>query len=208
MLPIPVILAVTAGVLYALRSTAKSDKTITDKEKLDIVLAEASRLGIDPAVAMAILQVESNGSGFQNGRLVIRFEPGVFKKYYGLVLPSMSFPDGYSSQDRAWARLEAASEIDKDAALLSTSYGSSQIMGFNYKVLGYPSVEAMWLAFNQSEDAHVFGLFKFLENYKNLLSSTRAKDFYAIAATYNGDKTGTYQNKMQAAYDKWKTVLG
>ena len=48
------------------------------------LLAEANRLAIDPAVALAVLAVESKGDPFgPDGRMTIRFETHIFYHYWG-----------------------------------------------------------------------------------------------------------------------------
>ena len=93
----------------------------------------ASCLGlfdVEPAILWAILRVETNGFGFlPSRRPVIRYERHVFHRLtdgkFDLEYPDISnpVPGGYVGGGAEYARLDAASALDKEAAVQSTSWG-------------------------------------------------------------------------------------
>ena len=85
-------------------------------------------------------------------------------------------------------------------ALKSISMGSSQIMGFNYKIVGYDNPEDMWNAFSASGRAHVDGFFAFVAHNSKLLKAARVGDFKTFAYYYNGP--GSYRDVWIEAVTK------
>jgi hypothetical protein len=63
--------------------------------------------------------------------------------------------------------------------------GSPQIMGFNFAMLGYPSVQEMFAAFEGGERAQIEGLFNFIAA-RGLTDALRQRDMRSFAAGYNG----------------------
>src|SRR6185295_10213057 len=57
----------------------------------------------------------------------------------------------YQGGAREWARLAAAMQLDRRAALESASWGAFQIMGFNFAACGFSDVEAMVAAMRTEE---------------------------------------------------------
>ena len=133
----------------------------------------AKRLGIDPAVAVGVIAVESGGNAFgADGRMIIRFENHVFWKNWGQqnsdafnqlfsfnaakpwqghkfrTSPNIPWQEVHTDQQPSeWNALAVAGSLDARAAKLSISMGMAQIMGFNFKAVGYNSVEDMFNAF-------------------------------------------------------------
>ena len=52
-----------------------------DKE---IIRQQAQRIGVETEALMAFIDVESNGEGFYNGKLLIQFEPKYFHDRTGV----------------------------------------------------------------------------------------------------------------------------
>lgn len=194
------------------------------------------RLGLAPAAALAVLQVESGGQGFDpNGRLIARFENHLFDALWGQAHADVyalhfrydasrrwqghqfrSQPDGawqdvHVSQDREWQALGLARGFDDTAALRSASYGAPQILGRNHARLGYDSVQAMLAAFQADLRWHIVGLFDFVRAdglSSPGLDALRLGRFVDFAAFYNG--TGNQQQygaRLQTAYEQALTVL-
>lgn len=61
-----------------------------------------------------------------------------------------------------WANFTRAYEVNKDATLVSCSYGLPQLMGFNWEVTAHPSPRDMVLAFQRSCEEQVTGFFGFV----------------------------------------------
>src|SRR5690606_7769930 len=131
-----------------------------------LLTALAGQLNIDPAIAVAVISIESSGRGFDGGRMTIRFEVHIFlsrcapnrlaqARQHFFSDPSREWSDPWKHvwrrdpsadwqpvhtgrQESQWEVLDFARQIDPEAALLSISMGAAQIMGFNYQNLGYP----------------------------------------------------------------------
>lgn len=187
-----------------------------------VVLPSVSSL--DPFVVRAILDVESNGRGFQQGQLVIRFEARVFEKYISKNIFDAHFrydPDDvfsgwyrstihnewvpyHDNQTREWEALDIATAISTEKALLSTSMGSAQVMGFNYARCGFPSVHEMYEALGDDEIYHVIALYNYVLSDPKLVEAVRAKDWRTIATLYNG--TGAvdiYAARLEKSYKEF-----
>ena len=150
----------------------------------------AQTLGCEVAAIMAVAFVESSGNGFDSaGRIKKRFEPAWFKRLSG----------------KTASTYEQAYTIDKINAMMSTSWGKFQIMGFNHKIAAYATVEAMVAAFDKSEVAQLNGFIGFIKS-KKLEDELRTKNWKAFAYTYNGSDYARlgYHTKMAEAYEDFK----
>ncbi len=137
---------------------------------------------IEPAMLLAFIQVESGSKGFEkNGKLVIQFEPHIFRKKTGALIDNK-----VDVQSKEWIAFNEAFKINPTAAMESTSIGLPQIMGFHWKRLGYESVGAMWDDFKKGEEQQILALIKFIETDMSLSHAMIRKDFTAIANIYNG----------------------
>lgn len=194
-----------------------------------LILSESNRLTIDPAVAVAILGVESSGRAFENGRMVIRFENHIFHHYVNEAqrdLAARHFtassngnehrwrPDAngewqpcHTSQATEWQTFDFARAIDEQAALYAISMGAAQIMGFNHAAIGYPSARAMFDAFQSDVRNQLLALFRFIET-NHLQAAVRKPDFVAFARAYNGHGQETiYAPRMQRYYDAYRQLV-
>lgn len=167
---------------------------MTQDERTQAILKLAAERNIPPAVALAIFTIESGNTGFSNGRMVIRFEPGYYKKFAG-----QSIDVKRGGQSAEWDNFTRASAIDPEAAMKSISMGSSQIMGANFKMIGYPTVKAMFDAFSTDENAHIRGFFDFVRA-AGIEDAARAGDWTTFARKYNGPAQKGYDSKMAAQY--------
>ena len=176
-----------------------------------VLKQEAQRLQIDPTLAAALLAAESNGRGFgPDGRLLIRFEIHIFFDQWGKNNQGQFFtyfqfdankrwlghqwrsdPNGEwqelhrDSQALEWQALTVARQLDDTAALQSISMGLAQIMGFNYAMIGFGDVQAMFRAFQASIANQIAGFFRFVET-RRLVDAVRSGDLHAFAVGYNG----------------------
>jgi hypothetical protein len=186
----------------------------------------AKSIGLDYPTLRAFIEVESGGSGFINGKIVIQFEPAIFKTYapkdyqtYKLLLGKETHTDaeakllGYwhivlnnkvESQIPEYAAFNAAYAINAKAALLSTSIGLMQCMGFNYAACGYKSVNDMWDDFRKGEYQQVKGGTMFIKSNKALYAALRDKLWNKAAYYYNGSNyaVNNYDVKLKNAYLK------
>ena len=163
---------------------------------------------LDPLVLRAILDIETNGTGFENGRLVIRFEPHIFRSYFGnnavfdkhftvgnpnwtghyYKKNGMSFPV-HANQDSEHEAFRLAKSLDLDSAYESISMGRGQIMGFNSQGVGYGSAKEMYSDFNNVEIGEInqiIAFLTFLATQTLMIGYIGLKDWNGITRTYNG----------------------
>ncbi len=181
----------------------------------------AERLQIDPAAAVAVLDVESAGVGFgADSRMIIRFENHLFYHHWGKQnqtrffdhftfdqsqpwvnhtwRPSTAQPfnEFHGSQPAEWLVLGFARSLNEEAAKLSISMGAPQILGSNHRRIGYASVDAMFDAFSRSERAHILGLFDFIRADGAMVQALRDGDYIGFARGYNGPGQAAYYGDL------------
>ncbi|HEY3309498.1 MAG TPA: N-acetylmuramidase domain-containing protein [Desulfuromonadaceae bacterium] len=227
-----------------LRWSMAADKPLrrpsSSDQNLEIIVAAWNRFGglverladtisIDPSVAMAVVAAESAGNGFQNGRMIIRFENHYFWNLWGKH-NQKGFAEHFSysktkpwtgqrfrssvettwqsfhgSQAAEWMVFNLAFTLDENAALSSLSMGLPQIMGANHGLIGYESAGDMFAAFSQSERTQLIGLFDFIKGPHSLspaVSALQHMDFTAFAACYNGSgQAAAYGSNLEKFYD-------
>jgi peptidoglycan hydrolase-like protein with peptidoglycan-binding domain len=187
----------------------------------------ADTLGAEVAAVRAVCEVEARGAGFlPDGRCLILFERHKFWLYLSKN-KGQSFADkiagqypdicnrkagGYLGKEAEWPRLERAMAIDANAALMSASWGLFQIMGFNFKAAGFPSVETFVAAMKVSERDQLKAFVSFIQANPTLLKAIRAKQWAVFAENYNGENyaINEYDTKMATAYDRnkpWNLVV-
>jgi hypothetical protein len=149
-------------------------------------------LGVGVPELLAVLSVESKSCGFlPDRRPIILFERHIFHKQTGgrfsAANPDISNPEagGYAGLGREYPRLEKAVKLDREAALKSASWGAGQVMGFNHKAAGFPDVESMVAAMQESEDAQIGAMGGFLKT-NNLTGFLVSHDWAKFARAYNG----------------------
>lgn len=188
---------------------------------------------IDVACAVAVLCVESSGKGFEPGndnRMIIRFENHKFWKYWGesnadTFHQHFRYQQGqawkghqwrkdrdgdwltfHGNQRSEWEVLTFARSLDNDAALFSISMGAPQIMGFNYRAVGYRSVQDMFDAFTSGIEPHITGLFDFMS--PAMVKKLQVKDFEGFAGLYNGSgQKVKYGAWIKDHYDAYKRLV-
>lgn len=169
-------------------------KHLNEQDKIEL----AERFGIEYKALCAVLKVESAGSGFsKNGRIKIQFEPYHFRKY-----TDIRIANGVEGQTVEYKAYFKAAGIDEKAAMLSTSWGLGQIMGFNHKAAGYKTVQEMVSTFNQSEYYQLEGMLNFIKSNKKMFAALLSKEWAIFAHYYNGKyyKKWNYDTKLEKAY--------
>jgi len=178
----------------------------------------ATLLGVEPAVIKAVAEVESSGDGFlPTGHPKILFEPHKFwqqLKARGInptkitgasdILYKDWGSKPYGKNSAQPERLERAIKINKDAALSSASWGKFQIMGFNYELAGFATLDAFVAAMHIDEDQHLHAFVNFVKN-KNLVQYLVTKNWPKFAEGFNGSgyKQNKYDEKLASAYKKF-----
>lgn len=168
----------------------------------------AAKLGCSVPAIRAVAQVESLGGGYlPDGRPKILFERHKFHKYskgkWSATHSHISWPKagGYKGGAREYDRLEEAIALDRNAALLSASWGAFQIMGFNYKVVGFSDVESFVTAMVESSSRQLDAFVAFIKSNR-LDDELRRLDWAGFARGYNGASyhINKYDEKMANAY--------
>ena len=204
----------------------------------NLISVIANELGVDVEIALAVICVESGGNGFgADGRMLIRFENHVFHTYFVEKSKSEAnqniFDDhfafdtkkrrdnhkyranksdewqtSHTSQTAEWEAFEIARQIAETEAMYSISMGAPQVMGFNFKMIGYNSVQEMFTAFNKDIRYHIMALFDFCNANGTRSQYLLTRDFLSFAKAYNGlTAPEAYEQRLQQYYDIYKKLL-
>jgi hypothetical protein len=155
----------------------------------------------------AFREVESGMLGFdpKTGKIIIQFEPHWFKRKAPKAEADIWSTNKVEGQVNEWLAFNNAFYKDKTAAMESTSWGSMQVMGFNFKRLGFKSVGEMVDFAKVSEYNQVWLGLKYIETDKRLYDALIDGNFHTVAYLYNGqnyEKYG-YHLKLAKAYEKY-----
>lgn len=172
----------------------------------------AARLGIEAAVIAAVAEVESAGGGFlPDKRPKILYEAHVFGRMtlhrYDASHPNISAPAWDRSLYGAagahqYDRLHEAIQLDRLAALQSTSWGRFQILGLNWKEAGFPGVEHFVAAMCESEARHLEAFIGYCRAH-DLIRHLAVHDWRAFTKSYNGPgQVELYSGRLATAYKR------
>lgn len=170
----------------------------------------ARTIGCEVAAIKAVAHVEAAGSGFlTSGEPKILFEAHVFSRYtfhqYDRSHPHISSKKWnrrlYKGGQAEHARLAEAARLNRDAALMSASWGKFQVMGFHWQALKYGSLQRFINAMYRGENEHLYSFVEYIKAY-NLARYLKVRDWAAFANSYNGPSwaQNDYANKMARAY--------
>jgi hypothetical protein len=170
----------------------------------------AEDLRCDVSAIKAVAEVEARGAGFlDDGRPKILFERHKFRKYtrgrYNKDHPGVTGPPGTNKGGAGeYDRLQEALKLDREAALMSASWGKFQIMGFNHEACGFRDVEDFVEAMVESEDQQLEAFVGFVET-NGLDRHLRSHNWARFARGYNGPqyRKNEYDRKMARAYEKY-----
>jgi hypothetical protein len=172
------------------------------------VAAACDTLGIGDVELWTVMQVETKGCGFlPDRRLKILFERHWFHKFtdgrFSQARSDISSAEagGYAGGAAEFARLAAAMEFDRLAALKSTSWGLGQIMGFNAGRAGFADAGAMVAAFADGEDAQAQAMAAYIAGGAEA-AALREHRWEEFAAKYNGPsyKANEYDTRLAGAF--------
>ena len=188
---------------------------LTVKRLEETDFADAARdIGVDATVLRAVTAVEARGTGFIGGTdlPLILFEGHHFHRRtggrYSRDYPGVSYPkwdrSKYKGNRGEYDRLMLAIRIhgsNPEPALMSTSWGMFQIMGFNHDKAGYGSVVDFVNAMAMSERAQLDAFVAFIRA-TGLADELRKREWAAFAKAYNGAgyKANQYDTKLAAAF--------
>lgn len=166
----------------------------------------ADALNISPLLIQAVFEQESDGDGFlKDGRVKILFERHVFvrnlKKYNidiaeelnrdwsnaDILNPAPYKSGEYGKYTEQYTKLDRAKRINADCALMACSWGRAQILGENYRALGYPSVKH-FVDVVSDKNRRLEAFVKYLQNKPEALRALRDTDFNRFSKLYNGRK--------------------
>jgi hypothetical protein len=183
----------------------------------DDYLRAAARLKVDVATLLAVCRVESRGKGFNpDGSPVILFEGHVFFRYtkgsFTETHPDLCYRQWTRKYyGKTWQeeqdRFTRALRLDPVAALMSTSWGLFQLMGFNYALCGYRQVWDFADAMRDSEGKQLDAFVGYVI-HTGLDGPLRQKRWADFAVKYNGAnfRANQYDTKLALEYEKASTA--
>lgn len=180
------------------------------------VAAMAQELPVEQAALLAVVEVESGGriGARVAGRMepLIRFEGHYFYRLLPAAKRNRALASGLAHpvagkvrnplrQSARWRLLEAASAIDRPAALASASWGVGQVMGAHWRWLGYGDIEAMVADVRAGIEGQVRLMARFISE-AGLAERLQAHDWRGFARAYNGPayRSNRYDERMAQAY--------
>ena len=178
-------------------------------------IAASKYLGCEIAAIKAVCEVESPKGGFNpDGTPVTLFEGHWFSRYtnhkFDKDYPNISYPKwttkyyGKTWQDEQ-SRLQSAMMLDRTSALMSASWGKFQIMGFNFSICGFRTIQTFINAMYHSEEKQLNAFCSYIIN-SGLSDELQDKRWDDFAYRYNGPeyKKNKYAEKLNNAYLKYK----
>lgn len=187
-----------------------SNRILTRDDFID----DAHKIGCNVAAIRAVAEVESSGSGFDSaGRPKTLFEGHIFYKLtkgrFSKSHPTVCYPKWTKqfygkTREVEFARLQLAMSLDRTAALMSASWGTFQIMGNNYAICGFSTVEEFVQAQYEDANSHLQCFTEFVLD-RGLADELRDLRWADFARIYNGAsyRLNNYDVKMAAAYSKF-----
>lgn len=154
-----------------------------------------------------VLAVESGGKGFDEatGKIIIQFEPSWFKRKSPYTPSGLWSQNGVEKQAAEWLAFNDAFKKDSKAAMLSTSIGLMQVMGFNHSVVGFDNVGSMWDHAKESEANQLRQGIRFIQANKKMFEAfkdlTKIENCRTFAFYYNGSgyEKFNYHNRLLKA---------
>lgn len=189
------------------------------------IIAAAKRHGINPAALLAVAQVESSGIPFViiNGRKepLIRFEGHYFDRILrdrsmakltlarsqGLADPKAGRIKNPNSQEARYQMLARAKSIDFDAAIESVSWGLGQVMGANWRELGFSNAGELESTARSGVAGQIELMIRFIRK-NGLLRALNDQDWRSFARRYNGPNyaANNYHTNMARAFSDFRSL--
>jgi hypothetical protein len=179
----------------------------------------AHRIAVGEDHFQAFINVEAAGRGYgRDGRPIILNEPHVFYRNLSGAKRDQAVARGLAyrrwgekpyprTQAERYEWLAAAIEIDEAAGLKSCSWGASQVLGENFSLVGYETVQAMVLAFMDDEEEHIEAMMKYILA-TGIADDLREERWEIVARVYNGPgyKRNGYHTKMAREFRKLRGI--
>ena len=99
--------------------------------------------------------------------------------------------NSYISEREAFA---LACSINRPAALLSTSYGLGQVMGFNFSAVGYKNPEEMVALMSSGQTAQINAMCSFIASKQTAKEALQRSEWDTFVQDYNGAEKGSKKN--------------
>ncbi len=171
----------------------------------------AHSIGVGEDEMHAVIDVESRGYGFDKHGVIRLFEEHVFYRQLPkdmrqeAVSKGLAHPKWRKNYSNNYGRFLEAYEFHPEAALMSCSWGLGQVMGFNFRLVGYNTVQQMVRDFAESEGIQLEAMVEFIKT-SNLDDELRRHDWAGFARGYNGKGYGRnkYDEKLRARYNWWR----
>lgn len=177
---------------------------------------QAESIGLSFAHLKAIAMVETEGQGFFSpGVPKILFERHIFYRqlvkncgqHFADVVrktnPDICDPvsGGYGKYSEQHPKLQRAVAINRQSALEAASWGAGQVLGKNWKSLGYDSVQQL-VNDAYSDIGQLRMMVRFLKANPAIILAARAENWDEVALRYNGPeyRKNNYHIKMRDAY--------
>ena len=197
-------------------------KKLTDNDIRSI----AAEFGLKFAHIKAIFVVEAGGkSGFladlpdipvtlEEGHIFYKYlkQKGADAEAIARNYPTICYPrwtKAYYKKGKAeYERYLLAAKIDEECAMMATSWGMGQIMGFNYKAAGYSNIKHFVNAMYVSEKEQLLAMCNFIKSNKTMYNALVNEDWAKFAKLYNGPDyaVNKYDQKLKKAYDTYKNI--
>ncbi len=159
-----------------------TSKTLTDEQ----LLVLAAEFELEPAVLRTLLALDSpgTGAGFTgDGRVHLRFECHVFRDYSRIYIPE----EHPSTQATEWTAFQKASRIYPVYAKLAAHWGLGLVPGYQFRELGYESVDGLVADCMESEMKQVRLWLSQLFLTKRLKTSLQNINWRKFSYYYHGE---------------------
>lgn len=187
-----------------------------DQEILTAAHHVADVFGFDARAFQAVVEVESAGKAWAmvEGQrcAIIRFEGHYFYRRLsgsdrkravaeGIASPDAGAVTNPADQPSRYKMLARAKAINATAALESCSWGLGQVMGANWRDLGFGSVDDLVATANQNVEGQLELMALFID-LNGLRDEMEQRNWAAFARRYNGPSYAIngYDAKLAAAY--------
>ncbi|MBP2857355.1 N-acetylmuramidase family protein [Dickeya oryzae] len=180
-----------------------------DSVSEELYLNAARELNCEVAAIKAVVMTETalRSAFISPGKPKILYERHYFRRLtqgrYDHSYPEISGEryKQYGSHELQYERLEKAMALDRQAALMSVSWGAFQIMGANYRSAGFNELEDFVSAMKNT-NGQVFAFINHIKNTPTLRTALQNKDWSTFAKLYNGKKYAerNYHIKMANNY--------
>ena len=208
-------------------SVKKEEVKIMGKKLSDEDIRQlASEFNLKFAHIKAIFLVEAGGkSGFlaEDPQIPVTLQEGhIFYKYLkqkgkdvdtiAKNYPTICYPKwtkAYYKKGKAeYERYLLAKKIDEECAMMSTSWGMGQVMGFNYKAAGYDCLKDFVDSMYCSEKDQLLAMCRFIKSNTKMYNALKNEDWATFARLYNGSgyAANKYDEKLKKAFDTYKNI--